>query len=180
MSAELRPSEAPGPPDLATDDDLELLVRRFYASARADGVLGPVFAAAELDWDAHVDRVTAFWSWQLLGGRRYEGRPLRSHRRVHDEVPFTEAHYQRWLELFDATVRASWSGPVADLAVERAERMARSMRRVLTGSPDPDPIWAEEEGASPPSLPPSEGAGVTMRVALGPRSPRRTDPPDAR
>ena len=164
-------------PDLATEDDVERLVRDFYREAAVDEVLGPVFEAAEVDWAAHIPRVTQFWSWQLLGGRRYDGRPLRSHERVNELVPFTEAHYERWLELFCATLHDGWAGPVADTAERRARRMARSMRRVLAGEADPDPTWPEE-GAGPEGVPyPEAGAvdvapgrtgGLEMRVALGP------------
>jgi hemoglobin len=177
------PDEAAPPrvdlPDLATDDDVERLVRDFYRQAAVDEVLGPVFEAAEVDWVAHIPRVTAFWSWQLLGGRRYDGRPLRSHERVNDLVPFTEAHYERWLELFTETLHDGWSGPVAATAERRARRMARSMRRVLAGEDDPDPTWPDETPA-PGTGPTTDGAdgdrpsGLVMRVALGP-SRRRPD-----
>jgi hemoglobin len=171
------PPSPSGRPDLATEADVDALVRRFYRRARADDVLGPVFAAADLDWDAHIGRVTAFWTWQLLGGRRYDGRPLRSHRRVHDLVPFTEAHYERWLALFSQTLRESWDGPVAALAEQRAGRMARSMRRVLAGDADPDPSWPEEgeEGLDDDGASSGPSGGLVMRVALGPR--RTSDEP---
>lgn len=163
-------------PDLVTDDDVERLVRDFYRQAAVDDVLGPVFEAAEVDWAAHIPRVTQFWSWQLLGGRRYDGRPLRSHERVNGLVPFTEAHYERWLELFCATLHEGWSGPVADTAERRAHRMARSMRRVLAGEADPDPTWPDEgvaaEGpdasAAAADAAPGRSGGLEMRVALGP------------
>jgi hemoglobin len=157
-----------GRPDLATEADIEELVRAFYRQAAVDDVLGPVFAAAEVDWAEHIPRVTAFWTWQLLGGRRYDGRPLRSHERVNELVPFTEAHYERWLELFVETVHDRWTGPVADLADRRAHLMARSMRRVLAGDDDPEPSWPEE-GVEPPAGPTAPAGGVVMRVALGPR-----------
>jgi hemoglobin len=159
--------------DLGSEADVERLVRDFYRQAAVDDVLGPVFEAAEVDWAAHVPRVTEFWTWQLLGGRRYEGRPLRSHERVNDLVPFTEAHYERWLELFCTTLHDSWAGPVTDTADRRARRMARSMRRVLAGQDDPDPTWPDE-GAGPARTEPGDGVeagpsgGLVMRVALGP------------
>ncbi len=167
-------TEPPSPPsDLADDEDIEQLVREFYRRAAVDDVLGPVFAAAEVDWVAHIPRVTQFWSWQLMGGRRYDGRPLRSHERVNDLVPFTDEHYDRWLELFTETLHERWSGPVADRADERARRMARSMRRVLAGGDEqgwsevaPDPDAGERRGPS---------GGLVLPVALGAR--RAPSPP---
>ena len=146
-----------------------------------DDVLGPVFAAAEVDWAAHIPRVTEFWAWQLIGGRRYDGRPLRSHERVNELVPFTAAHYERWLELFTTTLQESWSGPVAEMAERRARRMARSMQRVLAGDDDPDPTWAEEgvepggiDDAVPDGVERGSSGGLVMRVALG-RPARRPE-----
>jgi hemoglobin len=168
---------APDRPDLASEADIERLVRDFYREAAVDDVLGPVFEAAEVDWAAHIPRVTQFWAWQLLGGRRYDGRPLRSHERVNELVPFTEAHYERWLELFCATLHEGWAGPVADAAERRARRMARSMRRVLAGEADPDPTWPDEGAPPAGAVAPDDGGvdvapgrtgGLEMRVTLGP------------
>ena len=166
-------------PDLATEADVERLVRDFYREAAVDDVLGPVFEAAQVDWTAHIPRVTEFWMWQLLGGRRYDGRPLRSHERADELVPFTEAHYERWLELFCATLHDGWAGPVADTAERRARRMARSMRRVLAGQDDPDPTWPDEgvdpDGTRLDAVDRGAAGGLVMPVALGP-SRRREHP----
>jgi hemoglobin len=168
--------------DLTTEADIEALVRAFYRAAAVDGVLGPVFDAAEVDWPEHIPKVTAFWTWQLLGGRRYDGRPLQAHSRVNELVAFRDAHYERWLELFCETLHEGWSGPTTDLAEQRARRMASSMRRVLAGADDPEPSWPEEElggDADLPTAPEGGTKGVVMRVALGPpsRRPDRTDRP---
>ena len=37
--------------------------------AAMDELLGSVFSAARVIWAVHIDTVTDFWSWQLLGGR---------------------------------------------------------------------------------------------------------------
>jgi hemoglobin len=122
------------PGDLATRDDIAQLVRRFYRDVSADDVLGPVFSAAGTDWADHIPQLVTFWSWQLLGDARYEGRPLRAHERVNGLVRFTDAHYDRWLDLFHDTVDAGWSGPVAELAKRRADKIARALRRHLDES----------------------------------------------
>src|SRR3954465_8551532 len=85
-------------PDLDSEEAIEDLVRSFYRQAAVDEVLGPVFAAAEVDWATQARRVTEFWAWQLIGGRRYDGqlgagrayggRPRGAHERVNELVPF--------------------------------------------------------------------------------------------
>ena len=87
-------------PDIRDRHDVEQIVRTFYRAAAMDDVLGPVFAAAHVDWPDHIDTLTRFWSWQLLGEREHDGNPLKAHEPAHARTPFTAAHYERWLEVF--------------------------------------------------------------------------------
>lgn len=119
--------------DITDRDDIERLVRDFYRQAAMDDVLGPVFEAAAVNWTAHIATLVDFWSWQLLGERGYEGNPLRAHAPVHQLVPFTDAHYTRWLDLFESTVDSLFSGPVAELAKARGRKMASALARLLDG-----------------------------------------------
>jgi hemoglobin len=128
----LAPAPAPAAAgDLARVEDIEQLVRAFYRYAAADELLGPTFVRAGTDWAHHIPRLVTFWSWQLLGEARYDGHPLRAHERAAALTPFTDAHYTRWIELFDETVDAGWSGPIAELAKQRARKMATALRRHL-------------------------------------------------
>jgi len=120
--------------DLRSRDDVERLVRSFYRDAAMDDRLGPIFAAAGVDWPSHIDRLTDFWCWQLLGERSYTGNPLRARLPAHGRTSFTDAHFERWLELFTATVDHHFRGPTADVAKSRAIKMATALRRLLAGS----------------------------------------------
>ena len=123
--------------DIAGRDDVELLVRAFYRDAATDDLLGPIFEAAAVDWPAHIDKLTDFWAWQLLGAPGYDGNPLRAHEPIHAQVPFRAAHFARWLELFTATVDAYFAGPVAEIAKQRATKMAHALQRILSGVHSP-------------------------------------------
>lgn len=144
--------------DLDGRDDVEALVREFYRAAAMDDLLGPVFHAAHVDWDAHIATLIDFWSWQLFGVRGYEGNPLRSHAPVHARTPLGDAHYERWIALFVETVDELFAGPVAELAKGRGIKMARAMQRLLAGTDDrvdaPAPMtvaWTTAPGrAGPP------------------------------
>jgi hemoglobin len=118
---------------LANHGDIELLVRNFYREAAMDDVLGPVFVAAHVNWNAHVATLVDFWSWQLLGGSDYEGQPLRAHQSVNARTPLSHEHYERWIELFCDTVDASFRGPTAEVAKGRGRKMAAAMERLLAG-----------------------------------------------
>lgn len=126
-------AEPPAPGDIATRADVLHLVRAFYREAAVDNVLAPVFAAARVDWSAHVPTVTDFWCWQLLGERGYARHTLGAHRGANQLVPFTGVHYARWLAIWESTVDEHFTGPVAELAKHRARVVARAMRRHLGG-----------------------------------------------
>jgi hemoglobin len=142
--------------DIGDRGDIESLVRAFYRDAATDDLLGPVFEAAHVDWPAHVAALTDFWAWQLFGERGYDGNPLRAHEPVHAVCPFTDAHFDRWLDLFTATVDAHFAGPAADAAKQRAAKMARALARLLEGEHGP---------AHDPTVPfrPTRAATTTCR-----------------
>jgi hemoglobin len=106
------------------EDMLRDLVHRFYGRVRADAVLGPVFAARIRDWGPHLERMTAFWSSVALMTGRYHGRPVPAH----TPLSIDAAHFDRWLALFRETARAVCTPAGAAHVIERAERIARSLR----------------------------------------------------
>ena len=126
-------ADVPARPDLIGREGIEVLVRSFYRQAAMDERLGPVFIAADVDWPAHIATLIDFWSWQLFGERGYEGNPLLAHRPLQAATPFTPAHYERWLELFDETVDDNFRGPMADTAKLRAAKMAAALERLMDG-----------------------------------------------
>lgn len=129
--------------DIATRDDIQLLVRSFYRYAAMDELLGPIFMAADLDWPFHIAKLTDFWSWQLLGQRGYEGNPLRAHEPANARTPFGDEHFERWLDLFTSTIDEYFVGPTADLATARAAKMAGALHRLLAGVSAPGDVGVE-------------------------------------
>lgn len=119
--------------DIVDRVDVADLVRTFYRHVAMDDVLGPVFHAAHVDWSEHVPKLTDFWAWVLLGEPGYDGTPLRAHEPIHARMPFRDAHYERWLDLFETTVDELFAGEKAQEAKRRARTFARALRRVLDG-----------------------------------------------
>ncbi len=115
-----------------TEESIHRLAGRFYARARRDELLGPVFARAigesDVAWAAHLARLSDFWSSVMLTTGRYHGDPFSAHLRLSALQP---AMFDRWLALFGETCAELFEPDVADAFRERAERIARSLRMGL-------------------------------------------------
>lgn len=92
--------QLPDPLPATTPEDVHRLVHTFYARVRQDPLLAPVFDAQVTDWDAHLQTLTAFWSWLVLKQDGFSGSPLPKHARL---PALTWAHFERWLALFHQT-----------------------------------------------------------------------------
>ena len=115
---------APGLEAGVTEAMIGELVERFYARVRADEMLGPIFNGAVADWDAHFDKLCAFWSSVTLMTGRYKGTPMP----IHAALPgITAVHFDRWLALFRDTVRDVCPPGAAGLFIDRAGRIAQSL-----------------------------------------------------
>ncbi len=133
----MRESRWPDPDrDLDSPEEIAEMVRRFYADVAQDELLGPLFNdVAQVDWSAHLPKLTAFWCRALLGLPGYVGNPFQAHAHIHRQRPFTAAHFERWLSLFHETLELSWVGPRADRAAELADNVARVHSQQLIGCP---------------------------------------------
>ncbi len=105
------------------------VVRAFYAKAREDELLSPVFAAHIADWDPHLERMCGFWSSVALLTGRYHGRPMEKHL----PLPVDAQHFDRWLALFEETVRNLCPEAAAEHFIERARRIAESLEIGIAG-----------------------------------------------
>ena len=103
------------------------VVDAFYARARLDPVIGPIFnrVIPDAEWPAHLDKIERFWSSMLLGAGTYDGRPMPKHLAIGD---LADRHFERWLALFKETVDDICPPMVAVLFVDRAERVGHSLR----------------------------------------------------
>lgn len=123
--------------DLDSPAEITELVRRFYQDVAQDELLGPMFNdVAQVDWAEHLPKLTAFWCRALLGIEGYVGNPYRAHSLINDQVPFTIAHFERWLDLFHETVELGWSGPNAQRALDLAHNVARVHAGQLIAEPE--------------------------------------------
>ena len=106
------------------------LVHGFYAKVRQDALLGPIFDSRVADWDEHLERMCRFWSSVATMSGTYHGNPMAKH----IALPVDAAHFDRWLELFEATA-AETCPPVAASLLHRARAAHRPQLRARHRGP---------------------------------------------
>ncbi len=111
------------------------MVIRQYVDVVQDDTLEPYFdfAPGFIDWQAHIESVSDYWSHVLLDAPGYEIDVIEVHRTLHDTDPFTPELLDRWLEIFHDTIDSGWTGPHADQAKKRATGMAWAMAQRFLG-----------------------------------------------
>ena len=68
---------APGVDAGVTEPMIHDLVHGFYAKARVDPALGPIFDRVVVgNWDVHLEKMCAFWSSVMLMTGRFNGSPM--------------------------------------------------------------------------------------------------------
>lgn len=107
--------------DINQRTDIEIMVDRFYEKVKEDELLGDIFKEIIQDrWPEHLEKMYRFWETILLNNHTYHGSPFTPHAKL----PIGKKHFDRWLELFKATINENFDGKVADEAKWRAEKMA--------------------------------------------------------
>lgn len=107
--------------DIENLDDIKRLVDSFYASVRQDELLKDIFNNVIQDhWPQHLEKLYTFWQTVLLEEYTYKGTPFPPHARL----PVEQEHFDRWLQLFNATVDEFFDGEKAERAKWQAARMA--------------------------------------------------------
>jgi len=107
-------------PDITKLDDIILFVGAFYEKVGQDELIGPIFNEVISDWEPHLERMYAFWNAVLFGVAGFRGNPFARHA----PLAIEEAHFNRWLELFNQTIDHHFSGEMAALTKVKAKLMA--------------------------------------------------------
>lgn len=110
-------------PETALDEaTLKRLVRGFYSAARHDPEIGFLFDGVT-EWEAHIAKITAFWSSVALLTGRYHGQPMAAHA----PLPLEPQHFRRWLALFKQAARRVYTEQGAAHLMDQAHRIANSL-----------------------------------------------------
>jgi hemoglobin len=107
--------------EITSMKEIKELVDKFYQKVNADPLLSPVFNnEANINWDEHLPKMYKFWGTQLIGTGDYSGRPFPPHMELHID----RSHFERWIQLFIATVEENFTGSVAETAKTKARNIA--------------------------------------------------------
>jgi hemoglobin len=107
--------------DILSLEDVKLLVNTFYGKVREDETLAQIFNERIKDrWPEHLEKMYPFWQTVLLEEQTYFGAPFPPHA----NLPVERLHFEKWLELFHATVDELFVGQIAEEAKWRGNRMA--------------------------------------------------------
>lgn len=107
--------------DIATLDDIKLLVDNFYGKVRQDDLLANIFNTIIQDrWPQHLEKMYRFWQTVLLEEHTYYGSPFLPHAKL----PVDAEHFEKWLKIFYETVDSLFEGEKATRAKWQGQRMA--------------------------------------------------------
>ena len=133
MSIELELCEGTGNPEaIVTEEQIAQLVEAFYAEARKDDLIGPIFEEHVADWDLHMPKMRRFWSSAVLRTGTYSGRPYEAHKTI---PGLEQKHFDRWQQLFtEVTNRVV--PEAAEVFQDLGSRMGMSMLARLVAEAD--------------------------------------------
>jgi len=124
-----------------TETQIEDLVATFYAGIRRHATLGPIFEREMgRDWSAHLKTMCDFWSSVMLTSGRYKGRPIPAHIKLTGIEP---RHFAEWLVLFEVTARDLFQPALAEAFIEKARRIAESLKLGFAFHSTTPEIWAD-------------------------------------
>lgn len=128
-------------PDLNKREHIEKLVKTFYSKVKQDELLGPFFNArikGEKAWEEHLKLLVDFWDLNLLEKKGFNGNPAMAHQKVDKSFKhsISTTHFDRWVEIWTATIDQSFEGEMAEKAKTKANNMAKGMyKKILDKRP---------------------------------------------
>lgn len=114
--------------DILNLDDVKLLVNDFYSRVRDNDLLAPIFnGVIGENWPIHLEKMYGFWQTILLDTPAYSGSPFLKHAKL----PIRKEHFDTWINLFNSTVDAHFTGEKATEAKWRAAKMSEMFQYKL-------------------------------------------------
>jgi hemoglobin len=109
--------------------DIKVMVDYFYSRVTEDPLIGYIFTDIfKVNWSRHLPVMYAFWENTIFYTGGYAGNPMIKHQKIHQRVNLSAEQFDRWVELFCASVDSLFEGEKAELAKQRAISIAGIMK----------------------------------------------------
>ncbi len=119
-------------PDISNKDNIKTVVDAFYQKVKTDKVIGFFFSeVVTVDWEKHLPKMCAFWENILFFTGEYEGNPIATHRQINQQYVTKPEHFQRWMQLFDATIDELFAGSNANKMKKHSKAIASVMMQKI-------------------------------------------------
>jgi hemoglobin len=105
--------------DISGKEDIKVVMSAFYAKATKDAVIGVKFN--HINMQEHIPKIVEFWSTIIFYEGDYKGSPFDKHLPLH----LKKQDFDRWLLLFEETVRAHHEGEMTEEIINRAKNIGR-------------------------------------------------------
>ena len=116
------------------EENIALLVRRFYTEVIKDPLLAPFFIQIlgedihNEKWEEHLILLTEFWKFVALGYDEYKGNPLRPHL---DISGINRGTFSVWITLFHHTVDTIYTPSAGEFFKQKSTDIATNFMRKL-------------------------------------------------
>lgn len=123
--------------DITTREHIDTFIRAFYTRVLKDETIGFIFTdVVPINWNTHIPLIVDFWESILLDNPVYRKNAMEVHYAINKKIPLTAAHFDSWLQLFEAVLDEYHEGPVTELAKKRARSIAALMLMKMQDNPD--------------------------------------------
>ncbi len=115
--------------------DIDFLISEFYKSALKDDKISYIFTEiSKINLETHLPVIGDFWESVLFHKAIYKRNPILKHIQLNQKETLTSAHFNRWLELWEQTIRLHFTGQKAEDAIKRAKLMSILMQTKIRQS----------------------------------------------
>ncbi|AMD55642.1 group III truncated hemoglobin [Mycolicibacterium fortuitum] len=119
--------------------DIEQLVRIFYTRALSDEKLFKYFLELRFgELEDHLTKIADYWDTKLFQTARYQENSLQVHLRLNALHELQDTDFQRWIELWRATVNELFVGRTATKAKIIGAQMCCIFYARITGTHSPE------------------------------------------
>ncbi len=113
--------------DIASTQDIQLLVNTFYDKVKTSEIGFFFNEIAAVNWEKHLPKMYIFWQSVLFADVKFDGNPMGAHFPINQKVAMEKHHFETWLNLWKATIDELFSGEIAESAKNKAENIANLM-----------------------------------------------------